>query len=130
MLRFKFLLWMLSKLLQRTIRKQPDAARHAAGKEVSFQIRTASGVGRHYRIQDGRVTSSAGLTSAANFTLTFATAAAGFRILSAKDAKGAFLQGLHDGELLINGDFVKVMWFQRLTDFLQPQAARTERRSA
>jgi hypothetical protein len=121
MLRFKFLLWMLTKLLRRAIRTKPDAARHVSSKDVTFQIRTTGGAGRHYRIASGRVTSSAGLEEASpDFTLTFSTGAAGFRILSAKDAKGAFLQGLHDGELTISGDFVKVMWFQRLADFLQP----------
>lgn len=122
MLRFKFLLWMLEKLLGRVIRIKADAARHVAGKEVSFQIRTLSGAGRYYRIAGGRVSSRAQLVPPADFTLTFSNAAAGFRILSSKDSKGAFLQGLHDGELSISGDFVKVMWFQRLADFLQPQA--------
>jgi hypothetical protein len=121
-LRFKFLLWMLAKLLRHAIRTQPDAARHTSGKDVCFQIRTAGGAGRHYRIADGRITTRAGLSPAADFTLTFSNAPAGFRILSAKDSTGAFLQGLHDGELSVAGDFTKVVWFQRLTDFLKPKA--------
>ena len=52
--------------------------------------------------------------------MTFSSAAAGFRILSAKDSKGAFLAGLHDKELNLSGDFVEIMWFQGLTEFLQP----------
>ena len=119
MLRFKFLLWMMGKLLERTIRTKPDAARHVSGKDVTFQIRTISGTGRYYRIVDRHVTSNAGLSPSPDFTLTFSNAIAGFRILSARDAKGAFLQGLHGQELSISGDFVKVMWFQRLSEFLQ-----------
>jgi hypothetical protein len=120
MLKFRFLLWMLAKLLQRAIRTRADAAQHASGKNVCFQIRTTGGAGRHYRIANGHITSGAGLSSAADFTLTFSDASAGFRILSAKDSTGAFLQGLHDGDLSVSGDFAKVMWFQRLTDFLKP----------
>lgn len=123
MLKFKFLLWMLAKLLQRAIRTRQGAARHVAGHDVHFQIRTASGAGRNFRIKDGHVSSAAGISPKAEFTLTFSNAAAGFRILSAKDAKGTFLQGLHDGDLSLSGDFAKLMWFQRLTDFLQPETA-------
>lgn len=130
MLKFKFLLWMLARLLQRAIRSNPAAARHAAGKVVRFQIRTTEGAGRHYRIADGRVASSPGVSPQVDFTLTFSDASCGFRILSAKDSTGAFLQGLHDGELSIDGDFAKVMWFQRLTDFLKPAGARPDQQVA
>ena len=120
MLKFKFLLWMLEKLLRRAIRKHGDAAAHVAGRDVSFQIRTRGGIGRCYRVHNGGITSKAGIAPNADFTLLFNDASAGFRILSAKDSQDAFLQGLHDGELVVSGDFVKVAWFQRLTDFLQP----------
>ena len=119
MFRFKFILWMLAKLIQRTLDRNPEALKHASSREVSFRICTRSGSGRTYRIADGRVTSQSSLGSAPGFALTFSTGAAGFRILSAKDSKGAFLQGLHDSELAVSGDFTAVMWFQRLTEFLR-----------
>lgn len=31
---------------------------------------------------------------------------------------------LHDEDLVISGDFVEVMWFQGLTDYLQPEKAQ------
>lgn len=120
MLKFKFLLWMLAKLLGRAIRKDPRAAAYVAGKQLTFQIRTA-GAGRHYRIANGAITSAAGVADNPDFTMAFATPAAGFRILSAKDSQGAFLQGLHDKELVLSGNFVEILWFQGLTAFLQPQ---------
>lgn len=121
MLKFKFLLWMLEKLIGRMIRKDPKAADYVAGKDLTFQINTAGGVGRRYRIANGAITSAAGITSDAAFTMTFSNPAAGFRILSAKDSQDAFLQGLHDRELDLSGDFIEIMWFQGLTDFLQPR---------
>lgn len=45
-------------------------------------------------------------------------------ILSAKDGKDAFLNALHDKDLVITGDFVPVMWFQGLTDSLAPNASQ------
>lgn len=119
MLKFKFLLWVMPKLLQRAINTQPACARHVAGKSLAFQIQTRDKVGRHFRIQDGKVRSFAGLTNAPKFTLTFRNADRAFKILSAKDGKEAFLAALHNEDLSISGDFVEVLWFQGLTEHLQ-----------
>ena len=120
MLKFKFLLWAFAQLLKRQIKNNPDCARYVAGKNLVFQIRTASGAGRHYVIRDGALRSTAGLTPKSEFTLTFTSAAKGFAILSAKDSQAAFLKGLGNQDLSISGDFQEVMWFQGLTAFLQP----------
>lgn len=122
MLKFKFLLWALTRLLQRAVKQNPACAQYVQGKALVFQIQTRGGVGRHFNIKDGKVTSIAGLTNSPKFTMTFRDAAKGFAILSAKDGKDAFLSALHDEDLVITGDFVEVMWFQGLTEYLQPQA--------
>ena len=120
MLKFKFLLWVMTKLMQRAINTKPACANYVAGKSVEFQIQTLDKIGRHFRIKDGKVSSFAGLTKTPKFTMTFRNAAKGFEILSAKDGKEAFLAALHDEDLAISGDFVEVMWFQRFTEYLQP----------
>ena len=120
MLKFKFLLWVMTKLMQRAINTKPACAKYVAGKSLEFQIQTFGKIGRHFRIKDGKVRSFAGLTNTSKFTMTFRNAAKGFQILSAKDGKEAFLAALHDEDLVISGDFVEVMWFQRFTEYLQP----------
>jgi len=120
MLKFKFLLWALTKMLQRASKKNPQCAQYIHGKSLVFQIQTADGVGRHFSIAQGKIRSSAGLTDAPRFTMTFRNAQKGFAVLSAKDGTDAFLSALHHGDLVIRGDFVEVMWFQGLTAFLQP----------
>ena len=120
MLKFKFLLWMMPKLLQRAINTKSACARYVTGKTLEFQIQTADKVGRYFRINDGKVQSFAGLSKNPKFTLTFRNADRGFKILSAKDGKEAFLAALHDEDLVISGDFVEVLWFQGFTDYLQP----------
>ncbi|MEO6292874.1 MAG: helicase [Burkholderiaceae bacterium] len=121
MLKFKFLLWALTKLLQRAVKRNSACARYVAGKELVFQMQTRDGIGRHFSIRNGKVNSIAGLTSSPQFTMTFRNAARGFAILSAKDVKEAFLAALHHEDLAISGDFVEVMWFQGLTEYLQPK---------
>lgn len=120
MLKFKFLLWVMSKLMQRAINTKAACAKYVAGKSLEFQIQTREGVGRHYRIEGGNVRSFAGPSKAPKFSLTFRNAAKGFEVLSAKDGKDAFLSALRDEDLVIKGDFVEVMWFQGFTEYLQP----------
>lgn len=123
MLKFKFLLWVLTKLLQRAINNSRECARYVKGKELRFQMQTLGGAGRHFTLKNGAITSASGLTHSPQFTMTFRDAAKGFAILSAKDGKEAFLGALRDEDLVIHGDFVEVMWFQGLTEYLQPGKA-------
>lgn len=120
MIKFPLLLWVFAQLLKRQIRDNPDFARYIAGKRVVFQIRTASGTGRYYAVDNGTIRSAAGLAQQPAFTLCFRDAASGFAILSAKDSQAAFLRGIGSAGLVITGNFVEVMWFQGLTAFLQP----------
>ena len=121
MFKFTFLLWAFAQLLQRKINNNPNCARYVKGKRLTFQIRTASGTGRHYILENGTIRSSAGLTNNAQFTLNFINPAKGFEILSAKDAQPAFLRGVGNKDLTISGDFLEMLWFQGMTEFLQPQ---------
>lgn len=120
MLKFKILLWLLTKLLRRAARNNPACARYVQGKNLVFQIQTQSGIGRHFTIERGVIRSAAGLAKAPQFTMTFRDGATGFAVLSAKDSKGAFLDALHRTDLSLSGDFVQILWFQGLTDYLQP----------
>lgn len=129
MLKFKVLLWALPKLLQRAAKRNPACAKYVHGKTLVFQIQTADGMGRHFSIANGKVSSSAGLTESPRFTMTFRNAEKGFAILSAKNASDAFLSALRDGDLVIRGDFVEVMWFQGLTAYLQADKAVTPSRA-
>jgi hypothetical protein len=118
MLKFKFLLWLLTKLLQKSIKTKPACAKYVDGKKLVFQIQTRDGIGRHFTIQNGKVTATAGLTQSPQFTMTFKDAASGYAVLSSKEGKDAFLTALRKELLVIKGDFVEVMWFQGLIEFL------------
>ena len=119
MFKFKLLLWVFTLLLKKEARTNPACAKYVAGKKLTFQIRTSSGIGRYFVIDEGSIRSFAGLSKQAQFTLTFKDAAKGFAILSAKDSKAAFLRGVGSGDLVITGDFLEMTWFQGLSEFLQ-----------
>lgn len=127
LLKFKFLLWLMTRLMQRAIHTQEACARYVSGKRLTFQIQTVDGVGRWFRIDGGQVKSFPGLAAAPQFTMSFRNAAKGFEVLSAKDGKEAFLAALHDEDLNLRGDFVELMWFQGFTEHLQPNHAAPAR---
>ncbi|WP_396588021.1 helicase [Bermanella sp. R86510] len=118
-IKFKILLWALGKILKKAAKTNPACQEYIAGKELTFQIQTHSGSGRHYSVNNGKVTTKSGLTSDPTFTLDFKDAEAGLSILTAKD-KNAFMAGIQNKDLVIKGDFSEVMWFQGLTKFLKP----------
>ena len=121
MIKFKLLLWMLTKLLQRAVKTNPKCASYVKDKNVTFQIQTASGEGRYFEVKNGKIKSYVGQTKSTSFTFTFKTGRKGFAVLSAKDSVNTFLTALKTKDLVITGNFVDVMWFQSLVDFIQPQ---------
>ncbi|MND39407.1 hypothetical protein D3C80_301210 [compost metagenome] len=121
-MKFKLLLWMLTKLMQRAVKKNPKCAAYVKDKNVIFQIQTASGEGRYFEVKNGKINSYSGLTKSPNFTFTFKTGSKGFAVLSAKDNVNTFLTALKTQDLVITGNFVDVMWFQSLVDFIQPHS--------
>ncbi|CAM2962865.1 helicase [Acinetobacter celticus] len=120
MMKFKLLLWMLTKLLQRAVKTNPKCAAYVKDKNVTFQIQTANGEGRYFEVKNGKLISYAGQTQSPSFTFTFKNGSTGFAVLSAKDSVNTFLTALRTEDLVITGNFVDVMWFQSLVDFLQP----------
>ncbi|MBJ9424564.1 helicase [Acinetobacter seifertii] len=122
MMKFKLLLWMLTKLMQRAVKKNPKCAAFVNDKNVTFQIQTARGEGRYFEVKNGKINSYSGLTKSPSFIFTFKTASKGFAVLSAKDSVNTFLTALKTQDLVISGNFVDVMWFQSLVDFIQPHS--------
>lgn len=121
-MKFKLLLWMLTKLLQRAVKTNPKCAAYVKDKNVTFQIQTAGGEGRYFEVKNGKINSYSGLTKSPSFTFTFKTGSKGFAVLSAKDSVNTFLKALRTQDLVITGNFVDVMWFQSLVDFIQPHS--------
>lgn len=119
-MKFKLLLWMLTKLLQRAVKKDAKCAAYVKDKNVTFQIQTISGEGRYFEVRHGKISSHAGQTKSPSFTFTFKTGSKGFAVLSAKESVNTFLTALRTEDLVITGNFVDVMWFQSLVDFIQP----------
>lgn len=76
---------------------------------------------RHFVVKDQRVTSHGGPASDPAFSLGFRDAAYGYATMTAKNKQLAFMQGVQDKHIQIQGNPALVMWFQGLTRYLKPK---------
>ena len=112
----------MAQVLKKWAKNNPACAEYIDGKDIVFQIQTAtgSGSGRNFTIKNGKVKSSGGLAKEFTFTLLFKDPAAGMSILTAKD-KNAFMAGIQSKDLIISGNFGEVV---KLTLGLGSSAAK------
>ena len=130
-MKFRFLLWMLGRLMAKASRENPEFQQQLAGKDLVFQLHTLDGrIARHFIVRDQRVVSKRGTTSAPAFAIGFKDGAYGFATMSAKNKQLAFMQGIQNKDIQIQGNPALVMWFQGLTKYLVPKKKPAEKKAA
>lgn len=121
-MKFRFLLWMLGRLMAKASRTNPDFQQQLAGKELVFQLHTLDGkVSRQFVIKDQRVSSRSGSAAEPAFAIGFKDAAYGFATLQAKNKQLAFMQGIQNKDIQIQGNPALVIWFQGLLKYVVPK---------
>jgi hypothetical protein len=130
-MKFRFLLWMLGRLMAKASRENPEFQQQLAGKDLVFQLHTLDGrIARHFIVRDQRVVSKRGTTSAPAFAIGFKDGAYGFATMSAKNKQLAFMQGIQNKDIQIQGNPALVIWFQGLTKHLVPKKKVAEKKAA
>jgi hypothetical protein len=121
-MKFRFLLWMLGRLMAKASRENPAFQQQLEGRDLVFQLHTLDGkLARHYIVRNQRVTSKRGPAEAPAFAIGFKDAAYGFATMTAKNKQLAFMQGIQDKAIQIQGNPALVIWFQGLTKYLMPK---------
>ncbi|MBT8765952.1 helicase [Metapseudomonas boanensis] len=130
-MKFRFLLWMLGRLMAKASRDNAEFQQQLAGKDLVFQLHTLDGkIARHFIVKDQRVHSRRGQASQPAFAIGFKDGAYGFATMSAKNKQLAFMQGIQSKDIQIQGNPALVIWFQGLTKYLMPKKKATEKRAA
>lgn len=130
-MKFRFLLWMLGRLMAKASRENPAFQQQLEGRDLVFQLHTLDGkLARHFIVKNQRVTSKRGPTEAPAFAIGFKDAAYGFATMTAKNKQLAFMQGIQDKAIQIQGNPALVMWFQGLTKYLMPKKKRDSAKKA
>ncbi|WP_271409816.1 helicase [Pseudomonas sp. Q1-7] len=130
-MKFRFLLWMLGRLMAKASRDNAEFQQQLAGKDLVFQLHTLDGkIARHFIVKDQRVLSKRGPASAPSFAIGFKDGAYGFATMSAKNKQLAFMQGIQNKDIQIQGNPALVIWFQGLTKHLVPRKKAVEKKAA
>lgn len=98
----------------------PEFAKLLEGKDFIFQIATEDGEARHFTMRDGRVSQSSGAAEKPDFTLKFKDAETAFSTLVKGDPT-AFMTGMQNGTVKMEGDFSVLMWFNQAAKLLVPK---------
>jgi hypothetical protein len=120
MLKMKMILWALGCLLSRASKRNKDLQAYLGDKELAFYIQTRAGVGRQFYVKDRRVFSQSALALAPTFQVIFASPEIANKVMTSKD-KNAFLKGIQDKEIVVEGDLKEVLWFQGMLKYLKPK---------
>ncbi|VXC86155.1 Helicase [Pseudomonas sp. 8Z] len=130
-MKFRFLLWMLGRLMAKASRENPAFQQQLEGRDLVFQLHTLDGkLARHYIVKNQRVSSQRGAAEAPAFAIGFKDAAYGFVTMTAKNKQLAFMQGIQDKNIQIQGNPALVMWFQGLTKYLMPKKPDSAKKAA
>lgn len=125
-MKLRFLLWALGRMMAKASRSNSAFQQQLAGKELTFMLHTLDGkVARHFVVANNRVESRAGVAQDSAFSIGFKDAAFGFATLQAKNKQLAFMQGIQDKNIQIQGDTKLVMWFQGLMKYLTPKKPKS-----
>lgn len=126
-MKFRILLWLLGRLLAGASRSNPEFREQLVDRDLVFQLQTRDGkIARHFIVRNLRIRSAAGTVAQPAFSIAFRDAAFGFATLAAANKQLAFMQGIQNKDIQIQGNPALVLWFQGLTQLLgsrQKQAA-------
>jgi hypothetical protein len=124
-MKFRFLLWMLGRMMGKASRNNPEFQQQLGDKELVFQLQTLDGkVARHFFVKGQRITSKSGVYAEPTFSIVFKDAGYGFATMQAKNKQLAFMTGIQDKSIQIQGSPAMVIWFQGLTKYLKPRKAK------
>ena len=122
-MKFRVLLWLMAVMYKRSVRRNESMRDYLKDVEKTIQFATEKrNIVRFLKFHDQAVASSAKETDAADMTIRFTSAKSGFDILWAmatgKD-KNAFMRGIQDKQVVIEGDAMLLMWFQKSMKYIR-----------
>lgn len=126
-MKFRLLLWILGRMMTKASKNNPAFQQQLEGKDLTFMLHTLDGkVARHFVVKNNRLTSYSGVAQEPAFALGFKDAAFGYSTMQAKNKQLAFMQGIQDKNIQIQGNTMLVMWFQGLMKYLMPRKPKAK----
>jgi hypothetical protein len=125
-MKFRMLLWALGLMMKKASKNNPEFIKQLVGKDFTFQIQTQDGKQvRHFIVKDERIKSKGGAVKDPAFSISFKDAETGMFIMTSKD-KNAFMKGIQEKDIKIDGDLSLVMWFQSIVKHVKPKSKKKQ----
>ena len=110
----------LALRMKQLARTSPKFIESIHERNFRIQIGTDLGLARQIIIQNGQIESIAGSAEKADFVLQFANSEQGVKTLVKGDPT-AFMTGMQDGSIKMEGDFSLLMWFNQVAKLIPPK---------
>jgi hypothetical protein len=125
-MKFRMLLWALGLMMKKASKNNPEFIKQLVGKDFTFQIQTQDGKQvRHFTVKDERIKSKGRAAEDPAFSISFKDAETGMFIMTAKD-NNAFMKGIQEKDIKIDGDLSLVMWFQSIVKHVKPKSKKKQ----
>jgi ubiquinone biosynthesis protein UbiJ len=113
----------MAVMYKRSVRRNDSMRDYLNDVEKTIQFATEKrNVSRYLDFQNQQVRSAARELDSADMTIRFTDAAVGFRILWAMATgqdKNAFMKGIQDKHISVEGDPMLLMWFQKSIKYIR-----------
>jgi hypothetical protein len=113
----------LALRMKQLARTSPKFIESIHGRNFRIQIGTDLGVARQILIQDGQIDTVAGQPEQADFILQFADSEQGVKTLVKGDPT-AFMTGMQNGSIKMEGDFSLLVWFNQVAKLIPPKVPK------
>jgi 3-hydroxyisobutyrate dehydrogenase len=124
-MKFRFLLWLLAKKLISAGRKNTAFKKEVSKRDLIFQLKTMDNKhSRYFIVNRGNlVTGTEKPDSKPDFSISFRDPDYGFSVLTSRE-KNAFVTGVLEENIIIEGDFPLIIWFQNLISLMKSGTAK------
>lgn len=113
------LLWALSLKMFYKSRTKASVRDHIGDKHIVFQLQTHSGwICRNFTVTNRNISSAWGHHDSVDIVISFKDAEFGAEVLISKAKRLAFMQGVQDKKISIEGDLSLFMWYVELGTLL------------
>lgn len=110
----------LALRMKQLARTSPQFIELIYNRNFRIQIGTDTGTARQIIINQGKVETVSGSLEKADFTLQFANSEQGVKTLVKGDPT-AFMTGMQDGTIKMEGDFSLLVWFNQAAKLIPPK---------
>ena len=113
----------LALRMKQLARTSPKFIELTHDRQFRIEIGTDTGVARQIIVNNGQIESVAGNAEKADFILQFADSEQGVKTL-VKGDPSAFMTGMQNGSIKMEGDFSLLVWFNQVAKLIPPKVPK------